>query len=51
MEIINTLASIYNNAITYLFNQNIEFYQILIALFILDFLIFELCYMVKGMRR
>ena len=47
--IINDLASIVNNLIINLYSNGIHFYQILLGLFIFNFLIYEIVYIVKKM--
>lgn len=47
--IINDLASIVNNIIINLYSNGIHFYQILLGLFIFNFLIYEIVYIVKKM--
>lgn len=50
MEIINDLANIYNMAYIRLLADEIEFHEILLGLFILNFLIYILCFFVRSMR-
>lgn len=47
--IINDLANIVNNIIINLYNSGIEFYQILLGLFIYNFIVYEIVYIVKKM--
>lgn len=48
MEIINNLAIIFNNAIISLYNNNIEYWQIIIGLIILNFVIYILAFFIKN---
>ncbi|GEM_PF-6291653 len=45
--IINDLANIVNNFIVYLNECGIKFYQILIALFIFNFIVYVITYMIN----
>lgn len=45
--IINKLANIINLFIISLYNKDIHFYQILIGLFIFNFIIYSLCKLIK----
>lgn len=48
--IINKLASLLNTFLVNLFEKNIHFYQILIGLFIFNFIIYSLCRLLKIMK-
>lgn len=47
--IINEIASIVNNIVINLYNNGIYFYQILLGLFIFNFLIYEIVYIIRKM--
>lgn len=48
--IINKMAEIVNNFIVDLYSKNIHFYQIIIGLFIFNFLVYIIRNMVKNIR-
>ena len=45
--IINQLATLVNHFISDLYNQDIKFYMILLAMIIYNFIIYEICKMIK----
>ncbi len=45
--IINNIANMYNNLIINLYSMGIHFYQIIIGLFIFNFLIYEIRFIVR----
>lgn len=47
--IINNIAGLINDMIITLYSYNIKFYQILIGLFIFNFIIWKIRYIVKNM--
>lgn len=49
--IINNMANIVNNFIIDLYSKGIHFYQIIIGLFIFNYIVYELCSMIKFTRR
>lgn len=49
--IINNLALMINDLILNLYNNGIYFYQILIGLFIANFSIYYICYMLKKINK
>lgn len=45
--IINELALLVNNFLINLFNNGIKFYQILVGLFIFNFIVYVITYMIR----
>lgn len=45
--IINEIARMYNNLLVNLYSNGIHFYQIIIALFIFNFLLYEIRFIVR----
>ncbi len=48
--IFHNIANVINNFIVGLYDKGFHFYQILIGMFVFDFIIYQICKMLKEMR-